>query len=144
MGIPNWIIKVADTKVDNLFPEDEYKNLLQKYDQGNLSGEEADALEEIAYLLHIIKTAVSKLVSPIKEAAAPESTPSKEVVPPATLPKVLPDRKVLPGKTPEPSSTKWKEIRYNKRDGKWQIITSIRTVRNFNSEEEALEFGKKI
>jgi len=62
----------------------------------------------------------------------------------------LPEKKNSPGKLParpnreEPESTKWKEIRFNKKDGKWQIVTTTRVVRNYNSEDEALDAAKNL
>jgi len=136
MSIANWIFKVADESVEEIFPEKDYKDLLSKYKKGELKEVEASAVEEITYLLQIINSVIPKLINSKIEAAETlrDSLPAEK----------LPERKILPGKQPEPSSTKWKEIRFNKKDSKWQVISNVRTVRNFNSEEEALEFAKKV
>ena len=49
----------------------------------------------------------------------------------------------LPPKMKEPETTKWKEIRFNKRTGTWQTVISIRHTRNFMTEDEAVDFTKK-
>jgi hypothetical protein len=49
----------------------------------------------------------------------------------------------LPPKMKEPETTKWKEIRFNKRTGTWQVVVTIRHTRNFLSEDEAVDFTKK-
>lgn len=161
MRIPSWILKTAekdDTPAIS-FSDPAYDELFSKYKSGSLDDEAADAVEQIEYLRDVMNVAVSKLLKGnSKEAATkelPKDTPAadlptpparKEVPPPAPSGATLPAREndKKKEKVPEPEATKWKEIRYNKRDGKWEAIVTTRSVRHFNTEDEAIDFTKKI
>jgi len=138
MKIPNWITKVADLGEEPKAPEatetnqlnlEAYEQLLAKKTEGTLKDEEVSALKEIEELLKVAITAAEQLAGVKKEAATP------------MFPKQKKD--VLPPKIKEPETTKWKEIRFNKRTGTWQVVITTRHVRNFLTENEAIDFTKK-
>jgi len=159
MKIPSWISKVASeseeekTKVNLQDPI--YSELKEKV------GEDEDkltALSEIDFLVNFANYAISQLavqMGLIKEAAS-KQMPSLPKLPPemsvpearekiTEVPPSLPGDKggKLPGKIREPETTKWKEIRFNKRTGTWQTVVTTRHTRNFATENEAVEFTKK-
>lgn len=163
MPIPEWLSKVAaeakDSSVD--FMDARYADLLNKLKEGKLDDTTASVVDEIEQLRGVINAAVSKLTGTMhKEAKAPVAEPpamkltpdeqqaqaliadSPEDAPPKDL-----DGKPKPGKIPakvkQPETTKWKEIRFNKRTGTWQVVVTIRHTRNFLSENEAVDFTKK-
>lgn len=139
MKISNWITKVAN--LDEATPEvtktpetnslnlAAYEQLLKKKADGTLKDEDASTLNEIEELLKVAIKAAEQLVGVKKEAATP------------MFPKQ--QRDVLPPKIKEPETTKWKEIRFNKRTGTWQVVITTRHVRNFLTENEAIDFTKK-
>ena len=148
--ISEWILKTAEEAEKSVvdLSDPKYKELCEKYEKDQLTAKEAGAFEEIEYLRDLVNVVATKILNGLctdKEAAKPPSPePSKKEVPPpmasgkemAQKPKVLP---AMPGNT-EPQVTRWKEVRFNKKDGKWQTVLSERTVNNFNTEDEALEF----
>ncbi len=168
-GIPEWIVSTAEAEgVDvsgykNINLNDPvFQQLNDQYRKGSLSENDADAFEEIEYLRDVINVAVAKLsermTSPEKEAATktlpdtdkidevPDLPEEKaEVPPPLPSGKDTPERKktIIPGKG-EPDTTKWKEVRFNKRAGKWQAVVTTRVVRNYDSEVAALDAAKTI
>jgi len=159
MKIANWIFKAAadESREQSINLTDAaYEDLLTQYHEGKLDDVDADTLEEIEFLRDLINVAATKLIRGTTKEAAPKPLPNKKpgdetvmrtvekVPPPLPSGATFPERKKLPGKSPEPEATKWKEIRFNKREGKWQVIVSLRTVRNFNTEEEALDYAKKL
>jgi hypothetical protein len=162
MAIPKWITATVNevdksTSVD--FMDDTYKKLLDMYKGGKLDDWASQVIEELECLRDVMNTAVSqvnqkleggvdKTAAPASKAEAPfefgderlkeEMTPKKEDT---ALP-ASPSRK-LPPKIKEPETTKWKEIRFNKRTGTWQTVITIRHTRNFMTEAEAIDFTKK-
>lgn len=165
MPIPEWLTKVAaeakDSSVD--FMDARYADLLNKLKEGKLDDTTASAVDEIEQLRGVINQAVSKLTGTMhKEAKTPlKTSPTDDDYSPEAM-KLTPDEekvnkliadspevadKPKPGKLPakikQPETTKWKEIRFNKRTGTWQVVVTIRHTRNFLSENEAVDFTKK-
>jgi len=164
MKLPSWIIKTAEDLGEIKEPVEEgfstqdghivnfsdplYHELLDKYGNQQLSDEQVAALEQVEYLRDLINVAVARLHDGAitKEAAAPSKPLSAVPDLPAEVPPTMPSGKqpkVLPARIKEPETSKWKEIRFNKRTGTWQGVVSTRHVRNFNSEAEAVDFIKK-
>lgn len=171
MSIPNWLkatIKESIEKASVNFSDatGTYEGLLELYSKGQLDEKAAQAVEEIQSLLNLIEDATGKLdreVAGLKKIAAPPATAPisygdanvdkllKESPPMVPSPvdelkeepkKAIPRGK-LPPKIKQPETTKWKEIRFNKRTGTWQVVVTIRHTRNFLTENEAVDFTKK-
>jgi hypothetical protein len=166
MNIAKWILEAAgneevseggfvtESGKEVNFQDPTYNELRKKYAEGTLKDIEAEALEQIEYLIDVINVSTAKLLDslnqPVKEAApkkeeAPEA-PAAEKVPPALpsgrQPEVSP---AAPAKRDgEPQITKWKESRYNERLKQWQAIVTQRKVVNFDTELQSIEFLKKI
>ena len=151
MGIPHWIAKTAkeDGESPNVnFSDSTYDKLLGLYNEGKLDNATAQIVEEVEYLRDVMNHTVSQIKDKMaisKEAApAPEKpmAPAKEVPPPSPSGAPLSKTKLEP-RLKEPETTKWKEIRFNKRTGTWQCVITTRLTRNFLSEDAAVEFTKK-
>jgi hypothetical protein len=171
MAIPQWITKTANEVSDaaSNVTSSTWEHILELQKAGKLPEHLAQAAEEIQSLLTLIDHAVVEIdkgmgEKPMTKMAAPatkekpkekegpldfgderllekgpEEDDDEEEKP--TLPGTV-NRK-LPPKMKEPETTKWKEIRFNKRTGTWQTVITIRHTRNFLSEDEAVEFTKK-
>lgn len=168
MKIPNWISKVADEGevVKEEKPEEHSEINFNSNDygelcKGELSPEKAAALEQVKELICFLNMVVDKLKrgDDVAEDHHPKEAPAmlKEAAnntkqmpnlgPPLPNP-VKEDqgrgqKSLPPAKIKEPETTKWKEIRFNKRTGTWQVVITTRHVRNFLSENEAIDFTKK-
>jgi len=172
MGIPHWITKAANEAGDEKgasvnFMDETYKKLLDQYKGGKLDEWASQVVEEVELLRDVMNAAISqvnqkmtgvaKTAAPEKPKGPPASTKEgpldfgderlkEEMTPPAEAPtgplSKTPTKKLLP-KMKEPETTKWKEIRFNKRTGTWQTVVTIRHTRNFLSEDEAVEFTKR-
>lgn len=165
MGIPEWLTRTAKESIEKTsvkFSDETFSRLLDKYQKGLLDAAASSAVEEILSLLGVIDNAVAKLdqnVSGLNKAAKTESltgddridklleeTPANKA--PEPKPEAMPDAKTpapkgkIPAKIKQPETTKWKEIRFNKRTGTWQTVVTVRHSRNFLTEEEAVEFTK--
>lgn len=157
MPISEWLLKVAaeskDGSVD--FMDERYADLLNRLKEGKLDDTTASVVNEIEQLRGVINAAVSKLTGTLhKEAKAPAAEPTltpdelqaQDLI--ADAPEVPPKETKpstgkIPAKIKQPETTKWKEIRFNKRTGTWQVIVTIRHSRNFLSENDAVDFTKK-
>lgn len=157
MAIPQWIKKTAEEadKHDSInFADGTYNKLIDMYKSGALDEWASQIVEEVECLRSVMNNAVSEVsrkLGLVKTAApaapaAPKEGPLdfgderlKEVPAPGAT---SPNRKMSP-KMKEPETTKWKEIRFNKRTGTWQTVVTIRHVRNFMTEDEAVDFTKK-
>lgn len=145
------------------FDDPIYAELYDKYITGQLNEAEASAVDEIEFLRSVTNQATAKLISGMQNKLSaddkkekPEKLEAKEPVedktpkleksdknedaPPKELGKNDTDR--VKGNLPEPSVSKWKESRYNERLDTWQAIVTERSVRNFHTEEEGLEYLK--
>ncbi len=157
MSIPKWLAKAAEECTEKLnvnFSDPIYEKFLGLYNEGKLDEGAERVVEEIEYLRDVMNHAVAKLSlnkeakegAPADELSEPvksDKTDKLLEVPP-TPPSGKPvERKMLPGRVKEPETTKWKEIRFNKRTGTWQCVITTRMTRNFLSENEAVEFTKK-
>lgn len=157
MGIPQWLNKVAedhkDAPVD--FSDSTYAKLVDMYKQGKLDGWASQVVEEVEQLRDVMNSAIAQVSTKLglAKTAAPATTPA---APKKDIPfdigderlkeeptKQLPGTRKLPPKMKEPETTKWKEIRFNKRTGTWQTVVTIRHTRNFITESEAVDFTKK-
>ena len=166
MEIKNWILKTADdigeveekedhevykTKDGRLieFGDKVFEELRQKLIKGELSEEEQATVSEIEYLLDTAKVATARMLdnmgSPSDKEGATKTLPENPAevgeVPPALPSKREPTK--IPPKIKEPETTKWKEIRFNKRTGSWQVVVTQRHTRNFASEDEAITYTRK-
>lgn len=173
MAIPQWITKAANDVKDTAsnITSSTWEHILELQKAGKLPEHFAQAAEEIQSLLTLIDHAVGEIDKGVKEKpvekqmakiAAPtkekpkgkegpldfgderlleEGPKDEDVEEKTTLPGAV-NRK-LPPKMKEPETTKWKEIRFNKRTGTWQTVITIRHTRNFLSEDEAVEFTKQ-
>lgn len=167
--IPDWINRAADeigpinkdAKVN--FSDETHSKLLKLHQEGKLDPWAKEALEEIETLRGVMNEAVlqvdKKLAQPMtKEAKVPPAPPKKaeveapldfgderlkEEMTPALDEKGKEVERLPATKVKQPETTKWKEIRFNKRTGTWQTTVTIRHTRNFMSENEAVEFAKK-
>ncbi len=156
MAIPQWLNKAAkdhqDAPVD--FSDGTYAKLIEMYKQGKLDEWASGVVEEVEQLRDVMNTAITQVSSKlgIAKTAAPAVAEPKK--PAKDLPFEIGDERLkeepnpginrkLPPKMKEPETTKWKEIRFNKRTGTWQVVVTIRHTRNFMSENEAVEFTKK-
>lgn len=154
MAIPQWLNKVAedhkDAPVD--FSDGTYAKLLDMYKQGKLDEWASGVVEEVEQLRDVMNSAIAQVSTKLEltKTAAPAAKPAKD------LPFEIGDERLkeeknpgeagvrrLPPKMKEPETTKWKEIRFNKRTGTWQVVVTIRHTRNFMSENEAVDFTKK-
>lgn len=157
MTIPQWLSKVAEEHTESPvdFSDGTYARLVDMYKQGKLDAWASKVVEEVEQLRDVMNSAVSHVSAKlglVKVAApipAKVNTPTPKDGPLEVgddrlreVPKIDPTRK-LPPKMKEPETTKWKEIRFNKRTGTWQVVVTIRHTRNFMSENEAVEFTKK-
>jgi len=145
------------------FDDPLYAELYSKYITGQLEESEASAVDEIEFLRDVTNQATAKLISAMQNKLSaddkkkePEAPKAKEVPEEKTPKMEKPDKnegapsKELgkvdtgreDGRLPEPSVSKWKESRYNERLDTWQAIVTERSVRNFHSEEEGLEYLK--
>ena len=166
MSIPEWINKVAadnSLEKDSKFSDEIYTSLLKNE---NLNEEQRETLDEISTLLDVCDVATKKLheniSGTIRKEAAPKLPPAASKAPETItdedlgmtpdvaealhkpkddIPKI-PGAKIPP-KVKQPETTKWKEIRFNKRTGTWQTVVTIRHTRNFLTEDEAVDFTKK-
>jgi hypothetical protein len=142
MNIPDWLKDVTNDKKPAvvkkaMFNEEAYKALLAKASEGKFDESKTQALGEITELLKVVDNAVESLSNGLTKKAAP-------LMPPASMPAPAKKKKnVLPPKIKEPETSKWKEIKFNKRTGTWQVVVTQRHVRNFLSENEAIDFTKK-
>jgi hypothetical protein len=150
-----------------------WDEIVEQYKAGKLNPWSVQVVEEVLALLGVVDTAIAALQKqkdqpesldkPMDKKAAP--TKEKEKAKPADdapfdfgddrlkeeMTPEKEDKDVLPGsvnrklppKMKEPETTKWKEIRFNKRTGTWQVVVTIRHTRNFLSEDEAVDFTKK-
>lgn len=165
MSIPQWISKTAeeavepkvtdDAKLPVNFQDKAYDQLLEMYSNGTLDEEASQIIEEVEFLRDVMNVAISNVKRKVldkdvlkkeaKDAPVLDFSKSTENVPPAMpsgrLPKSLPQR--LSPKLKDPETTKWKEIRFNKRTGTWQAVVTTRSVKNFTIENEAIDFIKK-
>lgn len=166
MPIPDWLSKVAE---DITAESSTYKTRIEKL-KADAHAQHAEALEEAEQLADLLDAVLNKIEGIHKEAKdvqptakvtpAPKSTsetfkltPEEEQaqeliadapeVPPKTLDLGKGSKGKVPAKIKQPETTKWKEIRFNKRTGTWQVIVTIRHSRNFLSENDAVEFTKK-
>ena len=172
MSIENWILKTAGEVGEMTqneayktskgrevkFSDEAYNELRARAQKGDLSPEQIEAVSQIEYLWDTIKVATARLHDQLEapeqvEAAtkpmpkAPEKVDEvveevKEEVPPAMPSGNKPANKLAPT-IKEPETTKWKEIRFNKRSGTWQAVVTTRHTRNFETESEAIDFLKK-
>jgi len=162
MAIPQWLRKAAeeaghkDAPVD--FSDGTYAKLIEMYKSGKLDNWASGVIEEVEQLRDVMNSAVSQVSSKLgltkialkdggpmaKDAPFEIGDERLKEVPTAPKPKAgeEPSRR-LPPKMKEPETTKWKEIRFNKRTGTWQVVVTIRHTRNFMSENEAVDFTKK-
>lgn len=157
MAIPQWLNKVAedhkDAPVD--FSDGTYAKLLDLYKQGKLDAWASGVVEEVEQLRDVMNTAIAQVSTKLEltKTAAPAAVKEK---PAKDMPFEVGDERLrevpkaeeggarrLPPKMKEPETTKWKEIRFNKRTGTWQVVVTIRHTRNFMSENEAVDFTKK-
>ena len=159
MSIPKWLTKTAVEEVEKSsgvnFSDPAYEKLLGLYNEGKLNEEDALRVEQLEYLRDIMNHTVSKMSisKEAKESPAtlPEKKPPQEPKVEKSIPEVPPpfssgrpiEKSKLPPRVKEPETTKWKEIRFNKRTGTWQCVVTTRLTRNFLSENEAVEFTKK-
>jgi hypothetical protein len=158
MSIAPWIKKTAEEAEHKEAPVDfsdhYYAKLVDMYKQGKLDSWASQIVEEVEQLRDVMNSAISQVSCKLgltKIAAAPvKDMPFelgderlKEVPTPKKLDKGEQPARRLPPKMKEPETTKWKEIRFNKRTGTWQTVVTIRHTRNFLSENEAVEFTKK-
>lgn len=168
MAIPSWISKAAeelDKGKDALvnFSDHTYDKLVELYKGGKLDETSSALVEEMEELRGVLNHAVaqaSEQILSIKKEAAPAAPPKpkgkgedapfdfgderlkEEMTPAPASPKGETPGK-LPARIKQPETTKWKEIRFNKRTGTWQVVVTIRHTRNFSTENEAVEFTKK-
>lgn len=166
MSIPKWITDAAEKapqistkgyQVSNgpsiNFDDPLYAELYSKYITGQLDEADATAIDEIEFLRGVANQATAKLLSTMQNKLSAdkkkeEKPEAKEPAPeaPAKNEKEDPTPKLDTGrgegKLPEPSVSKWKECRWNERLECFQGITTERSVMNFNSEEEALNYLK--
>ena len=172
MGIPNWVRtalkeSIEKTSVEFSDATGTLDQLLDLYARGQLDEKSAAAVEEIKTLLNLVENATEKLgktVGGLSKIAkdepisfgdknvdnllkeSPPMVPSPaETAAPALAPgkDKAPSKGKLPAKIKQPETTKWKEIRFNKRTGTWQVIVTIRHSRNFLTENDAVDFTKK-
>lgn len=173
MAIPEWINKTVNDSLEKNskvnFSDETHSKLLAAVE--TLPEADKETLEQISQLLGVINVAVGELgkkyLGDIKKEAAPRVPPAAvKVSPPPPLPaaklqdadlgmgsgisepqKPMMSKPKGPGKLPakikEPETTKWNEIRFNKRTGTWQVVITVRHTRNFLSENEAVDFTKK-
>jgi len=164
--------EVKDEKGPSVnFMDDTYKKLLDMYKGGKLDDWASQIMEEVECLRDVMNTAISQVnqkLEPMAKTAAPKTKEKpfdfgdarlKEDVTPREEKEdaeeaeedgddektILPGtvNRKLPPKMKEPETTKWKEIRFNKRTGTWQVVVTIRHTRNFLSEDEAVDFTKQ-
>jgi hypothetical protein len=167
MAIPKWIEDAVhiekNSKVN--FSDEMHSKLKDAAKAGHLSEEALEALAQVEQMLgvaadsvgvlcqrHLSDGAISKEAKPLPPPPPP---PATSKVSPADMgmgPGLAEPQKPmmskpkpgkLPGRVKEPETTKWKEIRFNKRTGTWQVVVTIRHTRNFLSENEAVDFTKK-
>jgi hypothetical protein len=168
MGIPKWLSKAAEEAEPKKpsFTNEIWEKILSLSDGGKLDDSLTEFVEEMKSLKDLMDTALGKLTEQAaitKQAKAPELPKSKEEpehlkltpeeerinklineVPPSAPKETNPSgRKKLAPRLKEPETTKWKEIRFNKRTGTWQVVVTIRHTRNFMSENDAIDFTKK-
>ena len=149
------------------FDDPLYAELYDQYVTGQLDESTAAAVDEIEFLRDVTNQATAKLISAMRnktaaddkkpEAPKKEEKPEAKEAPEEKTPKMeKPDKneeappkelgKVDTGRNggnlPEPSVSKWNESRYNERLDTWQAIVTERSVRNFHTEEEGLEYLK--
>lgn len=164
MAIPQWVKKVAEEAHKDTvnFTDSTYDKLVDMYKSGKLDDWASQVVEEVEQLRDVMNTAISQVSNKLllKEAApktALKTAPMKELpfdigdnrlkeIPDVPLKLNTPEtgtNRKLPPKMKQPETTKWKEIRFNKRTGTWQVVVTIRHTRNFMSENEAVDFTKK-
>ena len=172
MAIPQWITKTANEVKDaaSNVTSPAWEGLVEKYKAGTLDQWGTQVVEEVLSLLGVIDSAITELEKKVGEkpamakialAETPDKKKSKEKEGPFDFgderlvekgpEEVEEDKEVLPGavnrklppKMKEPDTTKWQEIRFNKRTGTWQTVITIRHTRNFMTKDEAVEFTKK-
>jgi len=163
-NIKNWIMKTAEELgeiVDDesyktkdgrsiSFHDEAYEELRKKATDGQLSDEVATAVSEIEFLLDTAKVATARILDKMEtKEGATKGIPASPAAVEKDLKAVPPplpsgkDPTKIPGKIKEPETTKWKEIRFNKRTGTWQVVITTRHTRNFATEDEAIDFTRK-